>query len=128
MQVLFEADAVGTDPHASLAALCEEHQATPGTEAYATSLISGALEHQNDIDTTIRAAAPQWPMDQMARVDKSVLRVSIFELCYAHRTPAKVVINEAVEIAKEFGGEASGRFVNGVLGHILATAQSGDAE
>ena len=74
------------------------------------------------LDRVVGDAAPQWPLEQVARVDKAVLRVAVYELLYARDAPPKVAINEAVEIAKEYGGEGSGRFINGVLGHIMAAA------
>jgi N utilization substance protein B len=78
------------------------------------------LQHLPAIDRVIAEAAPQWPLEQVAQVDKAVLRLAVYELRHAGDTPPKVVINEAVEIAKEYGGEGSGRFINGVLGHVLA--------
>lgn len=81
-------------------------------------LIEGVLSHQNEIDPMIEKAAPQFPMPQIAAIDRNVLRLAIYELHHAVDVPYKVVINEAVEIAKRFGGPNSGRFVNGVLGTI----------
>jgi N utilization substance protein B len=79
-------------------------------------LIDGVLENQDKLDEIIAPIAPDWPVDQIARVDKIVLRISLFELYIAQQEPPKVIINEAVELAKEFGGDNSGKFINGVLG------------
>ena len=84
----------------------------------ATAVVHGILQHQDAIDPLIEKAAPQFPIPQLAAIDRNVLRLAIYELLYAPDVPYKVVINEAVEIAKRFGGPNSGRFVNGVLGTI----------
>ena len=122
MQALYEVDAVDGDPAAALDAVAAEHQARPRARTFASDLVQGVLHHLEAIDAVIREAAPQWPLTQVAGVDKAVLRVAVFELLFAQRVPPKVAINEAIDIAKTYGGEGSGRFVNGVLGHVLATA------
>jgi N utilization substance protein B len=122
MQVLYEVDAVDGDPMAALDAVAAEHQARPRVRTFASDLVQGVLHHLEAIDAVIGAAAPQWPLTQVAGVDKAVLRVAVFELLFGRRVPPKVAINEAIDIAKTYGGEGSGRFVNGVLGHVLATA------
>jgi transcription antitermination protein NusB len=122
MQALYEVDAVDGDPAAALDAVAAEHQARPRARTFASDLVQGVLHHLEVIDAVIGAAAPQWPLAQVAGVDKAVLRVAVFELLFGRRVPPKVAINEAIDIAKTYGGEGSGRFVNGVLGHVLATA------
>lgn len=118
MQCLYGIDAAESDPVASLAAAAAEHAAPAAAATYAEALVRGVLDDQAAIDRAIAASAPQWPLEQVAPVDKAVLRVAVYEL-RAAEAPPKVVINEAIELAKEYGGEASGRFVNGVLGHII---------
>jgi N utilization substance protein B len=122
MQALYEVDAVDGDPAAALDAVAAEHQARPRARTFASDLVQGVLHHLEAIDAVIGEAAPQWPLAQVAGVDKAVLRVAVFELLFGRRVPPKVAINEAIDIAKTYGGEGSGRFVNGVLGHVLATA------
>src|ERR687888_2259653 len=122
MQALYEVDAVNGDPAAALDAVAAEHQARARVRTFAADLCQGVLQHLEAIDAVIGEAAPQWPLAQMAGVDKAVLRVAVFELLFGRRVPPKVAINEAIDIAKTYGGEGSGRFVNGVLGHVLATA------
>jgi N utilization substance protein B len=94
----------------------------PGLEdtQFVTNLITGILAHISDIDKIIEKAAPQWPLDQIAIVDRNVLRLGLYELLFGNReeVPPKVAINEAIELAKSFGGESSGKFVNGVLGTV----------
>ena len=83
-------------------------------------LIDGVIEHIKELDKIIEKAAPQWPLEQIAVVDRNVLRIGLFELLFGKRdeVPPKVAINEAIELAKSFGGESSGKFVNGVLGTV----------
>jgi transcription antitermination protein NusB len=85
---------------------------------FVQSLIDGVVEHKNDIDTLIEKAAPEWPLDQISVIDKSILRLATYELLYSNDVPPKVAIDEAVELGKTFGGDNSSRFVNGVLGSI----------
>lgn len=83
-------------------------------------LLKGVLEKQNDLDTIITKAAPDWPIEKISTVDRNILRLGLYELLFSDRAevPPKVAINEAIELAKSFGGETSGRFVNGVLGAV----------
>ena len=81
-------------------------------------LIEGVRDHQDEIDGIIGPAAPEWPVDQIAKIDKIILRIGVYELLIKKEVPPKVAINEAVELAKAFGGENSSKFVNGVLGTI----------
>jgi N utilization substance protein B len=83
-------------------------------------LVAGVVQHIDQLDAIISKAAPQWPLEQIAIVDRNVLRVGLFELLFGNRdeVPPKVAINEAIELAKSFGGESSGKFVNGVLGTV----------
>lgn len=81
-------------------------------------LVAGVVEHVGEIDTVISENAPEWPIMQIPAVDRSVLRLGVYELMHSTEVPPKVVINEAVELAKTFAGETSGKFVNGVLGAI----------
>lgn len=85
---------------------------------FITDLAEGTQKHQKEIDAMIVPAAPEWPLDQIAKIDKAILRMSLYELMIKREVPPKVAINEAVELAKEFGGENSSKFVNGVLGTI----------
>jgi N utilization substance protein B len=82
-------------------------------------IIEGVNTNQETIDQIIKISAPEWPIEQIARVDLIALRIAIFELYIAQNVPKKVAINEAIELSKEFGGESSGKFVNGVLGTVV---------
>ena len=85
---------------------------------FVRDVVNGVLTNVGPIDSIIAPAAPDWPVEQIAKVDKPVLRIAVYELMLKRDVPPKVVINEAVEIAKTFGGENSSKFVNGVLGTI----------
>lgn len=82
-------------------------------------LVAGVLKHQKKLDEEIQPVAPEWPLAQIASIDRNVLRIGWYELKYDQEVPPKVVINEAVELAKAFGGDNSSKFVNGVLGTLL---------
>lgn len=81
-------------------------------------LVDGVTTHAGEIDGIIGPAAPEWPVDQIAKIDKIILRIGVYELLIKKDVPPKVAINEAVELAKAFGGENSSKFINGVLGTI----------
>lgn len=98
------------------------YEAAIEDKAFVTTLVKGVLEAQSDIDAKITPIAPDWPIDQIARIDRNILRIGIYELLYqADNVPPKVVINEAVELAKAFGSDNSSKFVNGVLGTAYRT-------
>jgi N utilization substance protein B len=119
VQTLFEVDAAAHDPRQVLDRQAEEEGAGATSRDFAWRIISSTLEHRDEIDGLLRRAAPAWPLEQIASVDRAILRAACGELLYNVGTPGKVVINEAVELAKLYGGENSGRFINGVLGTIL---------
>ena len=83
---------------------------------FSWGIVQGVLEHRRELDEEIAALAPRSPIDQMPRIDRNVLRIALYELRFAGDAPASVIIDEAVELAKMFGSEASAKFVNGVLG------------
>ena len=89
-------------------------------------LVNGVVKHISQIDAIIEKAAPEWPIDQITIVDRNVLRLGLYELLYANKdeVPPKVAINEAIELAKNFSGESSGKFVNGVLGTVFRELES----
>jgi len=105
--------------------LLELAKETLGGEVFdknlAISIIKGVIKNKDTIDQLIEATAPEWPIEQIARIDLICLRIAVFELYIAQEVPHKVAIDEAIELAKEFGSEHSGKFVNGVLGTIVKT-------
>ncbi len=94
-------------------------------QGFVRELVDGVTEHAAAIDKTIAKYAPEWPIEQITIVDRNILRIGVYELVFAQNIPSKVAINEAIEIAKAFGGESSGRFVNGVLGAIYRDRVAG---
>ena len=87
-------------------------------KGFVKKLVLGVDKNINDLDLRLQPAAQKWPLDQISRMDRIVLRIGLYELKYLKDAPIKVIINEAVELAKEFGGENSSKFINGVLGTI----------
>lgn len=95
----------------------EQYDAETDAE-YIKKAIAGIVENINKIDPLLQQAAPDWPVGQIAVIDKTILRIAIYELIIDRQVPPKVVINEAVELAKTFGSDNSGKFINGVLGTL----------
>lgn len=127
LQSLFELDTVGHEPADCVARIAEEVSASKEITAYAQELVSGVMENQQRIDEIIAEAAPAWPLDQIAATDRNILRLAIYEIVIDNKVPMRAAINEAVELAKKYGGDNSPRFVNGVLGSVsaLVTADRG---
>ncbi len=125
LQALFEIDSVGHAPDVVLyERLRVENPGEFGAELLIW-LVAGVMSHRERLDALIRRFAPEWPVEQLAIVDRAILRMALYELgARDSRTPPKVVINEAVELAKHFGGDSSPRFVNGVLGAALTAARA----
>jgi transcription antitermination protein NusB len=123
MQSLFEWDfrnIANDQMEEALARNAHEFAPGMGDFSFIKTLADGVMKKREDIDRIIEKAAPEWPIDKISIVDRNVLRIGLYELLFADRTevPAKVAINEAIELAKTFGGETSGKFVNGVLGAV----------
>jgi N utilization substance protein B len=90
----------------------------PEERSFAKSLVDGLVKNIQEIDQIIKKFAPEWPIEKLALIDRNILRLGIYELLFVKETPPKVTLNEAIEIAKSFGGENSSKFINGVLGAI----------
>ncbi len=120
LQALFEIDSVGHPVDSVLAQRLEEKPLPVDGETFARQLVLGVMQHRLEVDEVISDIATEWPLEQMAIVDRNVLRIAVYEITLDDQTPVKVAINEAVELAKLFGSDSSRRFVNGVLG-TLAT-------
>lgn len=122
LQTLFERDFRALTPDAAKASLARNAAEAAGASdaPFMEELLAGVIDRQKDLDLVIEKAAPEWPIERIAPVDRNVLRLGLYELLFSDRekVPAKVAINEAIELAKSFGGEHSGRFVNGVLGAV----------
>ena len=122
MQTLYEYDFRSGETAMDLPVILQrnldEFRSNIDDTAFVDDVVAGVNEHQDAIDAIIGPAAPEWPVDQIAKIDKIVLRIGVYELTIKREVPPKVAINEAVELAKTFGGENSSKFVNGVLGTI----------
>ena len=122
----FEFRRQSEDSHLDLAEVLqrniERYKESIDDKDFVRELVDGVLEHQDDLDAKLQPMAPGWPLDQIARIDRNVLRIGLYELLYkAETVPPKVVINEAVELAKAFGSDNSSKFINGVLGTAYRT-------
>ena len=123
MQSLYEWDFKGKEPK-QLKDIVNNNikEFGPGIEEsdFIWQIVNGVVENLSKLDKIIEKSAPEWPLDQITIVDRNVLRIGLYELLFGKReeVPPKVAINEAIELAKTFGGESSGKFINGVLGTV----------
>lgn len=121
MQSLFEWDFNG-QPTAGLPAIVEHNLQEFGSglddTEFTRKTIDGVIENLAEIDKLIASYAPEWPIEQITIIDRNILRIGVFELKFNKEIPPKVAINEAIELAKSYGGPSSGKFVNGVLGSM----------
>ena len=118
LQALYALDLNPMDPRRFLVTFWEQHPASTDSRSYAGQLVEGVVSRRAELDAVIKGRAQHWALSRMARVDLNLLRLAVFELLYRNDIPKKVVINEAVEIAKKYGSEESSAFVNGILDEI----------
>jgi N utilization substance protein B len=118
LQVLFEIDMANHPPAEVFKERLEETPLTAELSEFARQIIFGILPITKQLDETIAKYAPEWPVDQIAAIDRNILRIACWEFAVHHDTPIKVAINEAVEVAKHYGSDSAPRFVNGVLGSL----------
>lgn len=127
-QTLFEVESAHRDVAQTLERQLSEARLTEDAAAFARELVDGVQQYREQIDAVISERAPAFPLEEMAAVDRNVLRLAIYEVLFNHQpAPLRTAINEAVDLAKGYGSESSGRFVNGVLGAVALAAASGDA-
>jgi N utilization substance protein B len=123
LKTLFQLETSNSEePEAVLAYHAAEDAAPPPAIEFARGLVRGVLKHQERLDEVIAQTSEHWRLDQMAKVERVILRISIYELAIAKQVPEKAAINEAIELAKTFSGDEAGRFVNGILGRVAASA------
>lgn len=119
LETLYEVDCVKHAPEAVLARMIEANPSLSDPSlGFLRRLVLGTLEHAEALDDLIASSAPEWPVSQLAIVDRNVLRLALWEFAVSGETPVKVAINEAVEVAKRYGSDSSPRFINGVLGSL----------
>jgi transcription antitermination protein NusB len=121
LKVLFELESAPKDPAGVLRYRAGEEAADPEVERFATDLVAGVGQNRERLDELIAGASRNWRIDQMAKVDRIILRIAAYEIAIAHDVPVRAAINESIELAKTFSGDEAGRFVNGVLGKIAST-------
>jgi transcription antitermination protein NusB len=120
LQALYEVDSAARPAETVVERLLERASLTEETAAFVRELVAGVVTNMDKIDSNVKRYAPAWPLEQMAMIDRNILRLAIFEILFDNKVPVKVVVSEAVELAKTFGSESSSKFVNGVLGSVSA--------
>ncbi|MDW8325663.1 MAG: transcription antitermination factor NusB [Anaerolineales bacterium] len=124
LQTLYEVECANHPAEEVLAQRLKEKPLSAEGERFLRALVTGVLEHAPELDKVIARHAPEWPIEQMALIDHCILRMALWEFAIGKETPLKVAINEAVELAKEYGADSAARFVNGVLGAIAAERET----
>ena len=125
LQSLYEHDLTGHDITSIIRSRFESIELDDDAKKFVIELITGVLNHKNEIDGMITKYAPEWPLDQIAVIDRNIIRIAAYEFAVSGTTPDKVAINESIELAKTFGGETAPKFVNGVLGSIADNLTAG---
>ena len=124
LQALYEVDAVDHDPIQVLDRLMVEADLPTSARQVTREMVQGVVENRRELDRIISELAPSWPVSQIAAVDRSLLRLAIYELMFSRQAPPKVTVNEAVDLARAFGSESSRKFVNGVLGSVMEMVEA----
>ncbi|MFZ5596585.1 MAG: transcription antitermination factor NusB [Bacillota bacterium] len=119
VKTLYQVDVGGVDPEKAIENVALMDKIAPGDMDFVRDLVLGSIMHLADIDAIIAALSKDWNVDRMPRVDCNIMRMAIFELLYRDDIPAGVTVNEAVNLAKTYGSELSGKFVNGILGRVV---------
>ena len=120
LQTLFELEFAANSPDSVLERTIKVKALSGDGASFAGELVHGVLDNQDQLNGTIKRFATVFPLDQLAPMDRNILRIALYEILISDKTPAKVAINEAVELAKEFGSDTSPKFVNGVLGATIS--------
>ena len=122
LQALYEVDSVAHPPEAAIVRLLAEAGLPEEISGFSRDLVNGTIKNLKEIDSNIKKYAPAYPVKQLAIIDRNILRLAIFEILFDNKVPVKVAVNEAVELAKAFGGGSSAKFINGVLGSVSEVA------
>ena len=121
LKVLFQLEGGTDDPEDVLRYHAAEDGVTSDVATFAGQLVHGVLANRERLDTILSEVSEHWKLDQMAKVDRVILRIAVYEIAVDRHVPTKAAINESIELAKTFSGEEAGRFVNGILGRVAAT-------
>jgi transcription antitermination protein NusB len=119
LQVLYEIDMADHPPVQVMSERLEADPLSDELAEFVRQIVFGVLPLRGELDEVIARFAPEWPFDQIAAIDRNILRISVWEFAISGNTPVKVAINEAVELAKQFGSDSTPRFINGVLGSLV---------
>jgi len=122
LKVLFQLEGSDDDPEEVLLYHASESAAGEDATNFARQLVAGVLANQEKLDAVLSETSEHWKLDQMAKVDRIILRIAVYEIAIDRKVPTKAAINESIELAKTFSGDEAGRFVNGILGRVAATA------
>jgi len=122
LKVLFQLEGTGDEVDDVLSYHASENGAGEEIANFARQLVDGVIANQVKLDSILSEASEHWKLDQMAKVDRIILRIAVYEIAIDRRVPTKAAINESIELAKTFSGDEAGRFVNGILGKVAATA------
>ncbi len=122
LKVLFQLEGTGDDTEEVLRYHALESGVSDDTANFARQLVDGVLANREKLDAIMSEASEHWKLDQMAKVDRIILRIAVYEIAIDRKVPTKAAINESIELAKTFSGDEAGRFVNGILGKVAATA------
>ena len=123
LQVLFQVDMGGADPEEALARMDEEFGRMTAGEDFTGQLVHGVLENKVFIDRVIAAVSKDWSLGRMANVDRNIMRLALYEVFFCGDIPNSVSVNEAVDLGKIFGGDDSGKFINGILGKVIENVE-----
>lgn len=122
LKVLFQLEGSDDDVDEVLLYHAAEGAASPDVAVFAGQLIRGVMANREKLDHILSEASENWKLEQMAKVDRIILRIAVYEIAIDRQVPTKAAINESIELAKTFSGDEAGRFVNGILGRVAATA------
>ncbi len=118
LQALYEIDMVDHPPQLVVHERLSENEVNENMSEFISQIVAGVWPIRSDLDQFIAEHAPEWPLEQVATIDRNILRIALWEFAVSENIPIKVAINEAVELAKMFGSDSSPRFINGVLGSL----------
>ncbi|HUY74153.1 MAG TPA: transcription antitermination factor NusB [Candidatus Dormibacteraeota bacterium] len=122
LKVLFQLEGSNDDVDEVLRYHAAEGAASPDVAVFAGQLVRGVMANREKLDRILSEASEHWKLEQMAKVDRIILRIAVYEIAIDRHVPTKAAINESIELAKTFSGDEAGRFVNGILGRVAATA------
>ena len=128
LQVLYQIDVLNIDTGEALDLFWSNFSGPEEARKYSTELIEGTCRHREEIDRLICSCSENWSLERMARVDRNILRLAVYELLYCRNVPPKVTLNEAIDLGKDYGSENSGSFINGILDALYAKIRGQHAD